>query len=344
MLFSEDKSLLTWVVSITESRDIEILERIMLKTAYELIPCERVYFFRTDPVDMSIQSSSAYGGEGYVYSCDNEVFEYIEDLRESMMLSYSDYSITSVDNSLHPIIISPVNIMSSSVGFITLDFPEASSESLCVLEGIVRMYQNYISALLDRDRDELTGLFSRKLFEEKVNTFIRINKRLKDKPLKGNERRTYAENDLYWLGIIDIDNFKSADDNFGHIAAEKLIVIMGKIIQDFFRASDMKFRFDEDDFAVVIKTSDAQRALVVFERLRKTVENYNFPFIERMTVSIGISMINMEESSSFFIMRALRALHYAKSHGKNKVFIYEDLVDRGELPREAIIKKDQIKE
>lgn len=69
----------------------------------------------------------------------------------------------------------------------------------------------------------------------------------------------------------------------------------------------------------------------VLERLRRTVEQFPFPQVGRVTVSIGATRIDSEDDGSSAFGRADEALYFAKQNGRNRAAIYESLVDAGDL-------------
>ena len=326
----DQSSILGHIVSITESRDIEILEISMLRTIFELVPCRKVYFFKTVEDGMDILSGASYGKKGFVPSCDISMFKEDSSLMESMVVAFNDHRATSVDNFEHPFTICPVDVLSKNVGFIALDLPDTTTQDLYVLESLIRIYQNFVSVLIDNQRDTLTGLLNRKIFEDSILKLVELRKRDKgDDGTIENERRGRKDSDRFWLGIFDIDNFKKINDTFGHVFGDEILILIGWLVKDVFRATDLKFRFGGEEFIVVVRAESAESAYSIFERFRKSVENYRFPQTGTITVSIGIVEITGEESTSVFVGSADKALYYAKNNGKNMTCIYSELVEKG---------------
>jgi len=338
----EDQSyILGHIVSITESRDIEILEISMLRTIFELVPCKKVYFFKTAEDGLDIISGASYDKKGFIPSCDISVFKDDPELNESMGVAFNDHRATSVDNHVHPFTICPVDILNKNVGFIALDRPDTTTQDLYVLDSLIRIYQNFVSVLIDNQRDTLTGLLNRKIFEDSILKLIELRKRdNEDREKIENERRARKNSDRFWLGIFDIDNFKRINDTFGHVFGDEILILIGWLVKDVFRAADLKFRFGGEEFIVVVRAENAESAYSIFDRFRKSVEEYRFPQTGTITVSIGIVEITGEESTSVFVGNADKALYYAKNNGKNMTCMYRDLVDKGLIEPESIQKGD----
>lgn len=326
----DQSSILGHIVTITESRDLELLEISMLRTIFELIPCRKVYFFRTGDDNVILLSASSYGKNGFVSSCDISIFENDEGLRDSMILAFNDHKATSVDNFIHPFTICPVDILGRNMGFVALDRPETTTQDLYVLESLIRIYQNYVSVLVDNQRDTLTGLLNRKIFDDSILKLIELRKKEKaGGDTIDNERRNRSGSGRFWLGIFDIDNFKRINDTFGHVYGDEILILIGRLMQDVFRAADLKFRFGGEEFIAVIKADSAESAYSIFERFRTVVENYRFPQTGTVTVSIGVVEITGEESTPVFVGCADKALYYAKNNGKNMTCLYSELVEKG---------------
>lgn len=339
----EQSAILAHIVNITESRDIEILEKSMLRTIFELVPCRTVYFLKTHSAEMLIQGASSYGPEGYSGSCDINMFKREKSLKNSMILAFNDHKATSVDKFSHPLTVCPIDVITKNIGFIALDRPEATAQDIYVLESLIRIYQNYVSVLIDNQQDTLTGLLNRKTFDDSIMKLIELRR----EPARSGfpvekERRGEPGSERYWLGIFDIDNFKKINDTFGHVYGDEILILLGRLMKDAFRSSDLKFRFGGEEFIVVVTAENAGVAFSAFERFRESVENYRFPQTGTVTISTGIVEITGEESPSVFVGCADRALYYAKTNGKNMTCIYSDLVEKGLIEPEKIRKGDVI--
>lgn len=339
----EEKTILSHIISITESRDIEILEISMLRTIFEIVPCRRVYFLKTVSTEMQIQSASSYGTEGFNGACDISMFEGDSSFTDSMLIAFNDHRATSVDNFINPFTICPVDVLGRNIGFIALDRPDATTQDLYVLESLIRIYQNYVSVLMDGQRDTLTGLLNRKTFDDSIMKLVELRRGsgITDQTCD-NERRNKGGDGRSWLGIFDIDDFKKINDTFGHIYGDEILILIGRIVQDTFRSSDLKFRFGGEEFVVVISAESIESAYSIFERFRERIANYRFPQTGMVTVSIGITEITGDESPSVFVGCADRALYYAKDNGKNMTCIYSELVEKGLIEPEKIKKGDVI--
>lgn len=128
------------------------------------------------------------------------------------------------------------------------------------------------------------------------------------------------------LVMIDIDNFKSVNDTYGHLAGDQVLIEVAELIRLITRSSDFVARFGDEEFALIINYDDLNRAYHICERIRLAISNRKFflshgPKIH-VTASFGISLFDgktatLEET----LNRADNALYTAKHSGKNKVVI-----------------------
>ncbi len=334
----DQSELLNHIVSITESRDIELLELSLLRTMFEVIPCRKAYFIKLLPEKERIKGISCFGPGGYEPSCAIDFIPSPDELLAPLVEASSGGKASLANINDHALSVAPVEVMNNHIGYIAVDVRESSRADSHLIESLVRIYENYVTVLIDNQMDKLTGLLNRKIFDDRILKLIELRKsgRL-DIDRTENERRS-GEFERFWLGIIDIDDFKKVNDTFGHLYGDEILILVGRIMQGVFRTNDMKFRFGGEEFIIVMQAESVDIARSIFERFRKSVEDYEFPQMDTITVSIGIVEITGEESPPVFVGCADRALYYAKGHGKNMVCVYSELVERGLIAPESIRK------
>jgi diguanylate cyclase (GGDEF)-like protein len=193
---------------------------------------------------------------------------------------------------------------------------------------ILRIYRNFQGLLDYSERDTLTGLLNRKTFDE---SFLKISSAIPVAGSNHDARRSSGPGSRYWLGMIDIDHFKSVNDTYGHLIGDEVLLLLSRLMRSSFRFHDRLYRFGGEEFVVLMRCDsevDAQRA---FERLRTNTMAYQFPQVGHITVSIGFSELKAGDSPSSAIERADKAVYWVKTHGRNQVQSHADLVARGEL-------------
>lgn len=202
--------------------------------------------------------------------------------------------------------------------------------ALDVVIGMLQVYRNFESLLDYSERDSLTGLLNRKTFDE---NFLRMisSKIQNEGHLSGTaERREQPTLEGQWLAVVDIDHFKSVNDRFGHLYGDEVLLLVAKMLESSFRSHDRVFRFGGEEFVVLLRAATLDNAIKVFDRFRSLVEGYHFPQVGKITVSLGFAPITFE-TPVVILGRADQALYHAKTHGRNQVCHYDELIQRGEL-------------
>lgn len=194
--------------------------------------------------------------------------------------------------------------------------------------GAIQRYYRHLRGLLDEnERDALTGLLNRKSFDE---TFVRAAMQLgQDVPapqFKADERRRPLRNTRFWLGLVDIDNFKRINDDFGHLMGDEVLLLLGQIMRHCFRHDEHLYRFGGEEFLVLISGDRPADARYALERLRTTVESYPFPRVGSLTVSIGYTELRSADTPSAAFDRADQAVYQAKRNGRNCSVDFDKLV------------------
>lgn len=184
--------------------------------------------------------------------------------------------------------------------------------------GILRIVKNHLALLDYSESDTLTGLLNRKTFETRFGK------------LRTGSGAIVKE-EPSWLGIVDIDKFKSINDTYGHLFGDEVLLLVAGLLKQAFRGTDQLFRFGGEEFIIVLDRATAPGAQVAFERLRRMIEEFRFPQIGQVTISLGYTRVSPKDAAGTSIERADAALYYAKHHGRNNVRSYEALVEAGEL-------------
>ncbi len=193
-----------------------------------------------------------------------------------------------------------------------------------VVDGMARVFGNYLHVLSDGKRDTLTGLLNRRAFLEKVNRTVLFGR---SKILIGEtDRRQEPADQRYWLAIFDIDHFKRVNDTYGHVYGDEVLILLATQMRECFRAGDLLFRYGGEEFIVVIGSTVKENAENAFERFRLQISKKHFGKIEQITVSIGLVEVCPESDLTTVVGQADQALYYAKEHGRNQLAVYADLV------------------
>ena len=202
-----------------------------------------------------------------------------------------------------------------------------------MVTSILKIYRN-VQGLLDYgERDALTDLLNRKSFD---NAFLRavVEQDTDLDPEQANRRHEQAQGS-YWLTMIDIDHFKRVNDNYGHLIGDEVLLLLARLMRATFRFHDQLYRFGGEEFVVLLRCADHADVSAVLERFRRKVEEFSFPQVGTITVSVGFTELRLNDMPGVAFDRADKAVYYAKAHGRNQVCSYAELVTAGELTEQV---------
>ena len=144
----------------------------------------------------------------------------------------------------------------------------------------------------------------------------------------GNKSFHLAKREKHPLSIIyiDIDHFKSINDNYGHNIGDEILKLVSSKMNKLIRKSDILARTGGEEFTILLNNTDKENAFILAEKLRTTIENSCYrdkEFEIQVTISLGISELqNDDEELDSIISRADKALYRAKNESRNKTVIY----------------------
>ncbi len=133
--------------------------------------------------------------------------------------------------------------------------------------------------------------------------------------------------------LIDIDHFKSFNDNFGHGVGDQVLRLMAKVLRERVREIDLPARYGGEELIAVLPGANLAACAAVAERIRRSISECSITrrstgeVLPSITVSIGVGEFQMGEAMSDLIERCDRALYVAKGTGRNRV-VTENELDR----------------
>jgi diguanylate cyclase (GGDEF)-like protein len=122
------------------------------------------------------------------------------------------------------------------------------------------------------------------------------------------------------LLMMDIDGFKSFNDEFGHLEGDALLKEISMMIYLNLREVDVLCRYGGDEFVIILPGTDKEGAILVAEKIRKCIENAKFQ--KSVTLSIGIAQHKDRMTRQDLTNKADNALYQAKGQGKNRVCVF----------------------
>lgn len=124
--------------------------------------------------------------------------------------------------------------------------------------------------------------------------------------------------------MIDIDHFKSINDEHGHRIGDRVLLEVSNIIKGSCRHIDKLGRYGGEEFLVICPETDKESAYELAERIRAHVDEMKSADIDHVTCSIGVASYTMEEHRDELINSADRALYKAKHEGRNRVVMADN--------------------
>jgi diguanylate cyclase (GGDEF)-like protein len=162
--------------------------------------------------------------------------------------------------------------------------------------------------------DPLTGLFNHGYFQQLIERELARAARY-SRPLS--------------LILFDLDHFKAVNDEHGHPVGDEVLRRVSEIASRCVRQVDSVARYGGEEFAVILPETDSEGAVILGERIRKTLEKTSIQLRDitiRVTISIGIYTYKPDSSSitrAFMINAADKALYFSKRNGRNKSCVYK---------------------
>ncbi len=153
-------------------------------------------------------------------------------------------------------------------------------------------------------KDQLTDVYNRKGFDNFLNYHVDLFNR---------------HGVLFGLIMVDIDNFKSINDQHGHSVGDEVLVKFAKLLEANTRNIDIISRWGGEEFAIICPKTDLADTLEIAEKLRLIICETQMSKFNGLSASFGVSIVTKNDNESSILNRADEALYEAKANGKNKV-------------------------
>ncbi|NRA70650.1 MAG: GGDEF domain-containing protein [Gammaproteobacteria bacterium] len=218
----------------------------------------------------------------------------------------------------------PIKFVKIPSGVLKITAHKDVKLSETMISSFLKIYENYQFILNESERDKLTSLLNRRTFETKLSRLLRNqhqNLNLEQSPEQASA----------WLVMIDIDRFKRVNDTYGHIAGDEILLVLSQIMRSYFAGTDLLFRFGGEEFLLILDPMPLEVAFKTLSHFKDIIASHDFPLAKSVTISLGFAKITPNDYPPTILDFADRALYYAKEHGRNCVFNYEELVDQSEL-------------
>ncbi len=184
--------------------------------------------------------------------------------------------------------------------------------------------QEHMVKEVTRANEEIHRLNEKiKLLEEESNVDVltkTFNRRALEKYLETICSKGKLKHELHLL-MLDIDDFKSINDKFGHVAGDKILIFIAHLLMHMLRDGDKVFRFGGEEFVIVLNRIDDTSCQNIAQRILHQISSNSLVYKNdtiRVTVSIGATKFKEGDTPDSLLERADAALYEAKRAGKNK--------------------------
>ncbi|PWB76932.1 MAG: hypothetical protein C3F08_10845 [Candidatus Methylomirabilota bacterium] len=206
-----------------------------------------------------------------------------------------------------------------------LDLLKPLSEQLAIAIATGRLFQKVHRLAIT---DELTDLFNHRQFYRQLEQELKRTRRY-GHPLS--------------LIMLDVDRFKRYNDLNGHLAGDEALRLIGTMLKNSTRESDIVARYGGDEFGIILPETDLRQAWVQAERIRAVMEDrspdgHGAPNRDRLTISLGVACLGPDMRKAEDLVRAAdQALYRSKAAGGNQTSLSTsyDLPYRSTVPEQG---------
>lgn len=161
-----------------------------------------------------------------------------------------------------------------------------------------------LTSVKQAELDFLTGLWNRRKFEEKADYLLRKSGRY-------HQRVS--------LMLVDIDQFKAINDQYGHLVGDEVLKGVGQHIGRTVRGVDIVGRWGGEEFIILVPETGIDEASLLAERICGEIRRLSFEGVDGVTVSIGVARAREDELLDAVLERADAGLYQAKNAGRDRV-------------------------
>ncbi len=317
--------------SIGATLDLEEITRILAREIKGIVNCDGCAIMLIENNNLKILASLGFSrASGYgQLTTDTPVVRYILATKQGIVTG--DIRDTFFAGSIpagkmiNSLVCMPIIINGVVRGIIHLDSARKNAFRDEDME-FIRLLGNEVSIAFERSflysqikdisiQDGLTGCLNRRKFDVDIVAEIAAAKQ-SGKPLS--------------MLMIDIDWFKKYNDFHGHQKGDVILQKLAQVIKAGVRPYDKSYRYGGEEFAVILPETAKDKAAVVAERLRKTIQQETFERADksqpdgRLTISIGVAGFPADAGNVTELIRAAdTAMYSAKNSGRNRVTVFE---------------------
>ncbi|MDX4061486.1 diguanylate cyclase [Aliarcobacter skirrowii] len=229
-------------------------------------------------------------------------------VRQSKKIEKQDFNISKIDTSIQEISLlsSAFSNMSKSI----YDYQTSLEEK--ILQRTKELYEKNEELERLSNTDKLTGLYNRAKLDSVLNTEF---------------EKAIRYNDIFSVIIMDIDFFKSVNDNFGHQIGDDVLKESAKILSSCIRTSDTLGRWGGEEFLIICPNSKQEDAIKLANRINIAIKQHTFStYPKKVTMSLGVaSYCSIFKKAEDIVASADIALYKAKQTGRDRVVGENDI-------------------
>jgi diguanylate cyclase (GGDEF)-like protein len=154
------------------------------------------------------------------------------------------------------------------------------------------------------ENDALTNVYNR----------VKFNQVLSDMIYRANRYHL-----KFSIILLDIDHFKSINDEYGHNIGDKVLIELSGLIKISLRESDVFARWGGEEFVIIAESTNLKEVSHLASKLRQIVAGYRFKEVDRVTCSFGVTEFKVGDTQALLFERVDKALYEAKHNGRNQV-------------------------
>lgn len=225
-----------------------------------------------------------------------------------------------------------------SAGYVILERPESVSVFLqqfvvvMILSTVVywgtTMVQEYHMNVMNNMQD----MYEKKMEYEKKLHYDYLTKVYSRSYIRFDAKHRidhWNGTDCLSVSMIDIDNFKTVNDNYGHDAGDQVLKRLGRILGEYMSENMSVGRYGGEEFIVIIQGGKRDEHILALEYLRRKFESSTYKFTSSaITFSCGMSFYENDMGVEELIEQADRALYLSKWQGKNQISLADEVDDK----------------
>jgi diguanylate cyclase (GGDEF)-like protein len=229
-------------------------------------------------------------------------------VRQSKKIEKQDFNISKIDTSIQEI--SLLSCAFSNMSKSIYDYQTSLEEK--ILQRTKELYEKNKELERLSITDKLTGLYNRAKLDSVLNTEF---------------EKAIRYNDIFSVIIMDIDFFKSVNDNFGHQIGDDVLKESAKILSSCIRTSDTLGRWGGEEFLIICPNSKQEDAIKLANRINIAIKQHTFStYPKKVTMSLGVaSYCSIFKKAEDIVASADIALYKAKQTGRDRVVGENDI-------------------